>query len=41
MAYTVDIAGTVLEVLTPSRSGAVGDAVRVSIRREPVALVSA
>ncbi len=41
MAYTVDVSGTSLEILTPVRSGAVGDAVRVSVQREPVALVSA
>lgn len=41
MAYTVDVSGTSLEILTPVRSGTVGDAVRVSVQREPVALVSA
>ena len=41
MAYLVDVGGTELEVLTSSRSGAVGDSVRVTVQREPVALVSA
>ena len=41
MAYTVDVGGVSLEVLTPSRAGAVGDMVRVTLQREPVALVSA
>ena len=41
MAYSVDVGGVSLEVLTASRSGAVGDAVRVTLQREPVALVSA
>ena len=41
MAYTVDVGGVSLEVLTQSRNGAVGDAVRVTLQREPVALVSA
>ncbi|HYW51403.1 MAG TPA: ABC transporter ATP-binding protein [Gemmatimonadaceae bacterium] len=41
MAYTVDVDGTALEVLTASRTAAVGDAVRVTVQREPVALVSA
>ena len=41
MAYTVDIGGVPVEVLTPSRVGAVGDQVRVTVQRSPVALVSA
>jgi hypothetical protein len=41
MAYTVDVAGVNLEILTASRAGAVGDAVTVTVHREPVALVSA
>jgi ABC-type Fe3+/spermidine/putrescine transport system ATPase subunit len=41
MAYTVSMDGVHLEVLTPSRTGQVGDAVRVTLHREPVALVSA
>ena len=41
MAYTVNVDGVHLEVLTASRSGRVGDAVRVTLHREPVALVSA
>ncbi len=41
MAYIVDVGGTPLEVLTPVRTGAVGDLVRVTVEREPVALVSA
>ncbi|MBC7842255.1 MAG: ABC transporter ATP-binding protein [Gemmatimonadaceae bacterium] len=41
MAYSVDVGGVSLEILTSSRSGAVGDAVRVMLQRDPVALVSA
>jgi len=41
MAYTVDVGGVSLEVLTPSRGGTVNDNVRVLVHREPVALVSA